>query len=276
MEEHRASMADTQGESDSVESQTDTRPNGACSGTCWRIFLWIFLFPIMFTIWCWKTDKINNKAVKAILIAVVWVICIAGGMDSQRKDKSATQTEESIEEAAATENTAAVSTETLDENPSAEDDELLYDNEDENINALLLRFNDVSNTKITKDMVDVYNTNHSNGEVDFDDATLGIRFTRVTPVEDRTYILDLTQKDGNAEVLRPYYVALFRAMYSEADVDVLNQVYDQMIAMDYDYDDDIHIYGYLCESHQYNDESFEFTVFYDPSTVDRTTTTFDE
>lgn len=63
-------------------------------GTCWMIFLWLCFFPIMLTIWIFKTDRIKDKRVKYGLIAAVWIICIPLSIANKNDERdSSTQQE---------------------------------------------------------------------------------------------------------------------------------------------------------------------------------------
>lgn len=50
-------------------------------GTCWQIFLWVFFFPIMITIFLVKTDKLKLPA-KIVLIVTLWIFFIIVGMNN--------------------------------------------------------------------------------------------------------------------------------------------------------------------------------------------------
>jgi predicted RNA-binding Zn-ribbon protein involved in translation (DUF1610 family) len=57
----------------------------------WTILLWIFFFPIMFTLWAIKTEKFN-KQTKIVLISIVWIVFLLLGIfgkDGEQTDNSA-------------------------------------------------------------------------------------------------------------------------------------------------------------------------------------------
>lgn len=57
------------------------------------IILWIFFLPIMATIVLVRTPKLK-KSVKAILIAIVWIICIAIGSNGNSEDNISETTDQ--------------------------------------------------------------------------------------------------------------------------------------------------------------------------------------
>ena len=77
-------------------------------GTCWQIFLWVFFFPIMITIFLVKTDKLRLP-VKIVLIVVLWIFFIIIGMTNDNENVNDTEsyskdTEFEIEESNEKEN----------------------------------------------------------------------------------------------------------------------------------------------------------------------------
>lgn len=59
-------------------------------GTCWQIFLWVFFFPIMVTIFLVKTDKLRLP-VKIVLIVVLWIFFIIIGMTNDNENVNDTE-----------------------------------------------------------------------------------------------------------------------------------------------------------------------------------------
>lgn len=255
--------------------QPQEKTTGCCFGSCWTIFLWIFFFPIMFTIWVIRTDKIDDDRIKVALMIAVWALFIGvyvlGG--GYKKDKEIITGQES---SSSTTNSTEYIVEDASSETTEEEAERLYDNEDENLDAILANFNKFSGKKITKDMVDNASSNRWKCKVDFGDALLKINFERVFDIDKRYYYFSLTQPDGDAEVARPYYLALFQALYPEADIDTLNQMYDDMNAVQDKYGVDVFIYGCDCSSWIDIDDSYGVAFTYKPANQDRTTAILDK
>lgn len=57
-------------------SNTPKAPQKKSHGCCITIFLWLMFFPIMLTIWVWRTDKIHDKRIKGIITAVIWILIV--------------------------------------------------------------------------------------------------------------------------------------------------------------------------------------------------------
>lgn len=83
-------------------------------GTCWKILLWLFFFPIMLSIWIWKTDKIKDKRIKIGLIVAFWVIGIVfNAINEKNENKTKGTTTNSTE--VTTEASTEATTESADE-----------------------------------------------------------------------------------------------------------------------------------------------------------------
>lgn len=59
--------------------------------TCGLVLLWIAFFPIMLSLYIWKSDKFSKKT-KYILLALIWVITIILGFTANNSDSDTTTT----------------------------------------------------------------------------------------------------------------------------------------------------------------------------------------
>ena len=86
-----------------MQAQQESAPNQpskAKKGTCWRVFLWLFFFPFMLTIFLIKTDKLKLP-VKIILIVLFWIFVIVYGAMNNTGDKTDTDATSSKTEVSA-------------------------------------------------------------------------------------------------------------------------------------------------------------------------------
>lgn len=60
----------------------EKKKNRGCLWWCGTVFLWLCFFPIMFTIYIVKNDKLDTKK-KIIILAVAWVIFLILGFSQQ-------------------------------------------------------------------------------------------------------------------------------------------------------------------------------------------------
>ncbi len=60
----------------------EKKKNRGCLWWCGTIFLWLCFFPIMFTIYIIKNDKLDNKK-KAIILVAAWIIFLILGFSQQ-------------------------------------------------------------------------------------------------------------------------------------------------------------------------------------------------
>ncbi len=57
----------------SYESYAPAPQQRGCLRTVGLVCLWVFFFPIMLSIWIWKTDRIPNNKVKIAILIVFWL-----------------------------------------------------------------------------------------------------------------------------------------------------------------------------------------------------------
>lgn len=70
------------------QGSVPNQPSKAKKGSCWRVLLWVFFFPFMFTIFLIKTDKLKLPA-KIVLIVVFWIfVLVSGAMNDNTSDKT--------------------------------------------------------------------------------------------------------------------------------------------------------------------------------------------
>lgn len=122
-EQQAAMNAQTVDTQPTVDTVTPQKKGGM--GTCWKVLLWIFFFPIMLSIWIWKTDKIKDKRIKIGLIVAFWVIGIAINATNEKNKTTGTTTatteattEASTEATTESSDESATETTSLDEWPT--------------------------------------------------------------------------------------------------------------------------------------------------------------
>lgn len=75
----------------SQQKHVSNQPQKGKRGTCWKIILWVFFFPIMITIFLVKTDKLKLP-VKIVLIALLWIFFIAVAASGDTNDETGIDT----------------------------------------------------------------------------------------------------------------------------------------------------------------------------------------
>ena len=107
-------------------------------GIGWKVLLWICFFPIMISIWLWKTEKIADKRVKIGLIVALWIVCIIIWACSN-------PTSETLSE---NDNNEMVKQQ-IDANDISSDKETVTLKDGELVDAFISKFNELSDTDIT-------------------------------------------------------------------------------------------------------------------------------
>lgn len=107
-------------------------------GIGWKVLLWICFFPIMLSIWLWKTEKIADKRVKIGLIVALWIVCIIIGATGEPSSETSSENDNNV-------NVEQQSD--TNENSSANETVALKDGE--LVDAFVSKFNELSDTDIT-------------------------------------------------------------------------------------------------------------------------------
>lgn len=260
----------------STTYQTPQKSNGSCVGTCWKIFLWILFFPIMLTIWLWKTDKIEDKRVKIGLIAALWVVVFIyfgtnASSSSKGKDSSSASTEVTTEastdeiaadmtaEDSSSKDQASEEASTSESTEAVEEVEELAHNgtaRNEIANEFLAKYNAVADNKITADMVKTFSASTARISITFPDVWMTLNYPSTN---DDRFWYDLRMY-GEFEDMRKYYLDFCKALVPDADENTLNQYFDQMTSGSFEGSDNAQhnadVYGLkwcAVDGHPYSD-----------------------
>lgn len=188
---------------------------------CLLVFLWLCFFPIMLSIWIWKTDRIKDKRVKYALLAVVWALAIIIWVTtdtSTTKDTSDTQENAAVGTESLVETIPTADTEKTEELP------VLYDG-DQKINRFLNAYNSANDEDI--DMSDYSVYNHHGKE--HKDQIISYGQDSQTVITHSVKGIKVSLKRGSIDEYKDAFKRFIKAYDASLDDETIDEYWNQTI-----------------------------------------------